>query len=101
MATCSYDRTVKIWNKSNPSNWSLIRNYTDHTQAVFGIEWINEDTIASGSNDYTVKLWSIKTAETKFTIYTGEVVYSLKLFTNCIHLACGLGRGQINIYDIT
>jgi WD40 repeat protein len=100
VATCSYDRTVKIWNLSNPSNWTLIRNFTNHTQAVFGLEWINEDTIASGSNDLTIKIWSIKTAETKLTISTGEVVYSLKLLTNGFYLASGLETGKINIYDI-
>jgi WD40 repeat protein len=100
VSTCSFDRTVKIWNKSNPSNWCLIRNYTNHTSAVLGLEWINEDTIASGGYDYTIKIWSIKTAETKMTIYTGEVVISLKLLMNSYYLACGLGSGKINIYDI-
>jgi WD40 repeat protein len=100
VSTCSYDRTVKIWYLSNPYNWSLIRNYTDHTQAVLGLEWINEDTIASGGYDYTIKIWSIKTAETKLTIYAGDVVYSLKLLTNGFYLASGLGSGKINIYDI-
>jgi WD40 repeat protein len=85
---------------SNPSNWTLIRNYTNHTQAVFGLEWINEDTIASGGYDYTIKIWPKNTGQTKITIYTGEVVYSLKLLTNGFYLASGLGSGKINIYDI-
>jgi WD40 repeat protein len=101
VATCSYDRTVKIWYLSNPSNWCLIRNYTDHTHSVLGLEWINEDTIASSGYDYTIKIWSIKTAETKLTIYTGDAVYSLKLLTNGFYLASGLGSGKINIYDIS
>jgi WD40 repeat protein len=78
----------------------LIRNYTNHTQAVLGLEWINEDTIASGGYDYTIKIWSLKTGQTKFTISTGEVVYSLKLLTNGFYLASGLQSGKINIYDI-
>jgi WD40 repeat protein len=97
VSTCSYDRTVKIW---NISNWSLIRNFTNHTQAVLGLEWINEDTIASGGYDYTIKLWSINMDQTKLTIYTGDVVISLKLLTNGFYLASGLGSGKINIYDI-
>jgi WD40 repeat protein len=100
VSTCSFDRTVKIWNKSNPSNWSLIINFTNHTQAVLGLEWINEDTIASSGLDFTIKIWSIKTSETKMTIYTGDAVYSLKLLTNGFYLASGLGSGNINIYDI-
>jgi WD40 repeat protein len=97
VATCSYDRTVKIW---NISNWTLIRNFTNHVNAVLGLEWINEDTIASGGYDNIIQIWSIKTAETKLTINTGEVVISLKLLTNGFYLASGLESGQINIYDI-
>jgi WD40 repeat protein len=78
----------------------LIRNFTNHTSAVLGLEWINEDTIASGGYDLTIKIWSIITAETKYTIYAGDVVYSLKLLTNGFYLSGGLGSGKINIYDI-
>jgi WD40 repeat protein len=67
---------------------------------VLGLEWINEDTIASGSNDLTIKLWSINMDQTKLTIYTGDAVISLKLLTNGFYLASGLGSGKINIYDI-
>jgi WD40 repeat protein len=67
---------------------------------VLGLEWINEDTIASGGYDKTIKIWLISTGSTKLTINTGEVVYSLKQLTNCFYLACGLSNGNINIYDI-
>jgi WD40 repeat protein len=99
VATCSWDSTVKIWKISNPYNWCLIRNYTGHTKEVLGLEWINEDTIASGGYE-TIKIWLINTAETKLTINTGDVVYSLKLFRNSFYLACGLQSGKIYIYDI-
>ncbi len=97
VATCSYDFTVKIW---NITNWSLIRTYSDHTQAVLGLEWINEDTIASGDEYYAIKIWSITTGETKFTIITDDFVYSLILLSNGFYLACGLLNGNIIIYDI-
>ncbi len=97
---CGGDSTVKIWNIWNISNWSLIKNYANHTQPVLGLEWINEDSIASGSNDKTIKIWSIKTGQTKITINTGNIIYSLKLLSNGFHLACGLQNGYIKIYDI-
>jgi WD40 repeat protein len=100
VATCSYDTTVKIWNISNPFNWFLIRSYTDHVNAVLGLEWINEDSIASGGYDFTIKIWLISTGLTKITIYTGDIVFSIKLLINGFYLACGLQSGKINIYDI-
>jgi WD40 repeat protein len=100
VATCSNDNTLKIWNISNPSNWALIRSYADHTQAVLGLEWTNEDAIASGGHDQTIKIWLISTGETKLTISTVDIVYSLKLLSNGFYLACGLQNGYIKIYDI-
>jgi WD40 repeat protein len=97
VGTCSWDTTVKIW---NISNWSLIRSYTDHSQYVLGLEWINEDTIASGGYDCEIKIRSITTGETNLTISTGDWVSSLKLLTNGFYLACGLFNENINIYDI-
>jgi WD40 repeat protein len=99
VATCSNDFIVKLWNTTT-SCWTLIRTYTNHTQAVLGLEWINEDTIASGSNDLTIKIWSIVSGQTNRTISTYSGVRSLKLLSNGFYLACGLGNGNINIYDI-
>ncbi len=102
VATCSWDKTVKIWDISScwNANWSLIQTYTNHTDFVLGLEWINQDTIASGSDDDTIQIWSIKMVQPKLTISSGDFVYSLKLLSNGFHLACGLYNGNINIYDI-
>jgi WD40 repeat protein len=98
VATCSSDGTVKIWNSF--SNWNQIRTYTGHSGEVYGLEWINSDTIASGGlDDSTIQIWSISSGQTNRTINTGTVVNSLKLLNNGIHLAAGLGS-NINIYNI-
>ncbi len=100
VATCSYDHTVKIWNSSSSLNWILITTYSQHSSWVYGLEWLDNDTLASGSNDRTIELWSATTGQTKRTIQTNENVKSLKLLNTNIHLAAGLGNGDINIYDI-
>ncbi len=100
VATCSLDKTVKIWNISNPSDWCLIRTYTGHTNQVFGLEWINENTIASGGYDNTIKIWSINTGETNRTITIFSPVRILIFLTNSFYIASGLYSGNINIYDI-
>jgi WD40 repeat protein len=58
------------------------------------------DTLASGSYDRTIKIWSPTTGQTKRTIQTNQYVYSLKLLNTNIHLAAGLESGDINIYNI-
>ncbi len=102
VATCSDDRTVKIWNAASSFNWALITTYSQHTSAVFALEWLDNDNLASaGYTDQTIKLWSPTTGQTKRTIQTNyPYVFSLKLLNNNIHLAAGVGYGDINIYNI-
>ena len=95
MATCSDDFKVKIWNPN--TNWTLTRTYTNHTNMVYGIEWINADTIASCSEE--IQIWSISTGVTKKTIKNGKLNYALQLLSDG-NLAVGI-RNAINIYDIS
>jgi len=100
VATCSGDKTVKIWNVSFSFDWSLITTYSQHSSAVYEFEWLDSDTLASGSYDKLIKLWSPTTGQTKRTIQTNQYVFGLKLLNTNIHLAAGLGNGVINIYNI-
>jgi WD40 repeat protein len=100
VATCSIDETVKIWNVSSSFNWTLITTYSQHSSYVYALEWLDNDTLASGSTDKTIKLWSMATGQTKRTIQTNKWVLSLKLLNTNIHLAAGLESGDIHIYNI-
>ncbi len=101
VATCSWDRTVKIWNVSSFSfNWTLITTYSQHSSQVYALEWLDKDTLASaGWTDKTIKLWSLTTGQTKRTIQINQNAVSLKLLNNNIHLVAGL-YPDINIYNI-
>jgi WD40 repeat protein len=100
VATCSDDESVKIWNATiTTNNWNLIRTYTGHGNPVNGLEWIDQDTIASGSNNKVIKIWSISTGTTARTISTDLEAYCLKLLSNGVHLAGGIGN-NIKIYNI-
>ena len=101
VATCSEDKTVKIWNVSSSLSWTLITTYSQHSSPVNDLEWVDNDTLASaGSFEYTtIKLWSMATGQTKRTIKTNEWVMTLKLLNNNIQLAAGLYK-DINIYNI-
>ena len=97
IVTCSKDNTVKVWNQTN---WTLIQSYTAHANQVFGIEFVNINTIATGSWDTKIYIWSMLTGFTQNTINVGVGVDSLKMLSNGYYLACGLSNGNIHIYNI-
>jgi WD40 repeat protein len=98
VATCSQDKTVKIWNVLSSFNWTLITTYSQHSSGVYALEWLDNDTLAScGYSDNSIKLWSLTTGQTKQTIQTNApYVCGFKLLNTNIHLAAGLGS-DINI----
>jgi WD40 repeat protein len=98
VATSSEDKTVKIWNVSSSFDWTLITTYSQHSSSIDALEWLDNDTLASGS--YEINIWSPTTGQTKRTIQTNQWVSSLKMLNTNIHLAAGLGNGDINIYNI-
>ena len=91
--------TVKIWNIRN-FNWTLIKTYTNHTNFVYALEYINEDTIASGAYDRTIQIWSMSADLRHVLINTDSEVTSLALLNNVNYLAGGLKNSNIQIYDI-
>jgi WD40 repeat protein len=101
VATASGDKLVKVWNVSLSFNtsWDLIREYTNHTAGVFGLEWISADTIASGGFDKTVKIWSKCTGKNIITMPIGQNIWCIQLLSNGLYLAAGLQNGIINIYN--
>ena len=55
VATTADEPVVKVWSISS-TNWTLIRIYSNHTNNVVALEFINEDIIATGAYDYKIKL---------------------------------------------
>ncbi len=82
------------------STWCLTRTYTAHTDQVWGLEWINEDMIASSSWDRTIQIWSISSGLKNLTINTGCYIYTLQLLNDRIYLAAGLSNSRISFYNI-
>ena len=97
VATCSLDKSVKVWDPNN--NWSLIKIYMPNSQRIYSLEWINEDTIASSDSNGDIRIWSVSTGLTKRIISTSIYFYSLKLLRNDFSLAAG-SNYRIYIYNI-
>jgi WD40 repeat protein len=73
VATCSRDKTVKIWNVLSSFEWTLITTYSQHSSEVADLEWLDNDTLASGSYDKTIKLWSATTQDLFFLISHNDI----------------------------
>ncbi len=79
----------------------MIRTYSNHKSVVYGLEYVNEDMIATGGTDQTIQIWSLSTGFTNITIKTDKAVTCLALLKNGTNLASGfIGYSYINIYDL-
>jgi WD40 repeat protein len=90
---------ILVWNTSPPTNWTLSKSYFGHRLMVYGLEFINSETIVTGGVwDRTLKIWSSRTGENLRTSYIDTNLVSLQLFNNRTQLAVGIGLGGYDIY---
>jgi WD40 repeat protein len=98
LASSSADKLVKIW---NINTWDVMLTYVEHTQFVYGLEFLDEQTIASGAYDGTIKIWSFRTGLTNRTISTGTNVNCLQYLSKTNLLLSGDSSKLIKIYNLT
>ncbi|XP_058529013.1 apoptotic protease-activating factor 1 [Ochotona princeps] len=69
IATCSVDRKVKIWNSVTGE---LVRTYDEHSEQVNCCCFTNHSQyllLATGSNDFFLKLWDLNQNECRNTMF--------------------------------
>ena len=94
VASTSADSTIIVW---NPKTWTSIQSYTAHNKSVLALDQIDNDTIVSGSNDCSIRIWRISTGETLAKINTGSNILTLKFLGNGFQIACGLAGSSNNL----
>jgi WD40 repeat protein len=98
-ATCSDDTTVNVWRIYSSSNFTLFRTFSSHSSSIYGMDWLDADTLASsGFGDNSIKIWSLSTGVTKRQIDTNSRVRTLKIISP-LNLAVGLQSSDISIYN--
>ena len=64
LASASHDKTVRIWQLHN-GKYNLLTTLLGHTWAVLAVAFspTNQNLLATGSGDNTIKLWDVNTGE--------------------------------------
>ena len=61
LASCSLDRTIRIWDTSNSK---LLRTLSGHTEKIYAVDFSPDGkSIASCSKDVTVRVWDASTGD--------------------------------------
>jgi WD40 repeat protein len=82
VATCSADTTIKIWNISNPLNWTLIKTLREIANDVPEKEYVNNDTFAIGQGG-AIKIRSLSNGSTLASFNIGHTsIFCLKLLSD-------------------
>jgi WD40 repeat protein len=70
IATCSRDKTIRIWNIDSNI---LLMTLEDHTDIVNYVIPLDNDELLSCSSDFTIKLWDTETPRCINTIKDGDL----------------------------
>jgi len=89
--SASVDLTAKVW---DTVAWKLIATYSGHTNWIWTMDQVDNETMVSGSVDYSFHLWQIRTGQNVKKVYVGVDTIAVKVLLNGL-LACGCA-GSIN-----
>lgn len=100
IASCSDDKTIKIWNLKTGE---CIATLEGHTDDVHSLIKLSENRIASGSRDKTIKIWNIEIPEHAHCIATLKgheygILLLVKLSEN--RIASGSLDSTLKIWDL-
>ncbi len=95
LISCSWDSTIKLWNKRN---LTLLRTYVSQQAIALEVFKNGESFVSSSTNGIT--FWSIYNETKLRTINASSAVISLKMINKEI-LASGQADGTVKLWNIT
>ncbi|XP_031276011.1 protein SPA1-RELATED 2-like [Pistacia vera] len=100
LASADYDGVVKIW---DASTGQMVSHYIEHEKRAWSVDFsrVHPTKLASGSDDYSVKLWSINEKNCLATIRNAANVCCVQFSPHSTHLlAFGSADYRTYCYDI-
>lgn len=108
LASGHEDQTIRLW---DIKNGTLIKTLREHTNRVWSLafqpaipldkEGRKKSLLASGSADYTIKLWDWKSRNCRQTLYGhSSWVWSIAFHRNGTQLASGSYDQTVKLWDI-
>ncbi|XP_057597284.1 apoptotic protease-activating factor 1 isoform X2 [Hippopotamus amphibius kiboko] len=101
IATCSVDKKVKIWNSVTGE---LVYTYDEHSEQVNCCHFTNSSNhllLATGSNDYFLKLWDLNQKECRNTMFGHtNAVSHCRFSPDDKLLASCSADGTVKLFDI-
>ena len=81
IASCSGDKTIKIWKSNPPYSDIPIKVLKGHSDNVFALLYIKErDVMISGSDDETLRLWNMSTYQCDKVIEGVDYCFTSSLY---------------------
>jgi WD40 repeat protein len=100
LATCGYDRLIKLW---DVSNGKLVHALKDHSDAVYSVAFNSDGTLlASGAADRAVKVWDVATGKRLFTLSEStDWVYAVAWNPANKQLAAAGVDRSVRVWDVS
>lgn len=99
LASCGYDRLVKLW---ETSTGKLIRDLKDHSDAVYGVCFSPDGKLlASAGADRAVKVWDVESGIRLYTLSEStDWVYAVAWSPDGKHLAAAGVDKSIRVWEV-
>jgi hypothetical protein len=100
LATCSYDRLVKLW---DVASYKEIRTLKDHSDAVYGIAFSPDGKLlASAAADRAVKVWDVQTGVRLYSLSEStDWLYAVAWSPDGKHLAAAGVDKSIRVWEVS
>lgn len=99
LASCGYDRAVKLW---DVTTHKLLRDLRDHSDAVYGVAFSPDGKLlVTGGADRAVKVWDVSTGTRLYTLSEStDWVYAVAFSPDGRHVAAGGVDKSVRVWEV-